>query len=382
MKNVLIYPCGTAEGLELNRALGQMIHYRLYGLGDREGDPGELAYLRYEGFLAVEDAKALEKLEEIVDRLSIDYIYPADPEAQRLLMANKSKLRATVVGSPHDTLVLCGDKRKVDALSVQLAASLDQTPVDPGSKKVEAEYEVLAFTDLQGRLRFSRALRSEDSSILECDGESPVGRQLSDLAEALNRQLAFEGAWSFRVSHPVSANARITGIESGYSARFAYYRNKGINIATLSLFDRMGHQIEFREQQPGLRAMEYTQLRYRLEYEYDHVYIDLDDTLIVNGAVNPMLAAFIYQCRNKGKSVHLITKHRDVLHDTLERYRLLALFDQIVWLKSLDQKCLHMKNKRAIFIDDSFSERKQVSERLGIPVFEVSAVECLLDWRQ
>ena len=35
----------------------------------------------------------------------------------------------------------------------------------------------------------------------------------------------------------------------------------------------------------------------------------------------------------------------------------------------------------SIFIDDSFSERLAISERLGIPVFDLDAVESLIDWR-
>ena len=36
---------------------------------------------------------------------------------------------------------------------------------------------------------------------------------------------------------------------------------------------------------------------------------------------------------------------------------------------------------RAIFIDDSFAERRQVRESCGIPVFDLDMVESLLDWR-
>jgi hypothetical protein len=40
-----------------------------------------------------------------------------------------------------------------------------------------------------------------------------------------------------------------------------------------------------------------------------------------------------------------------------------------------------MDAREAIFIDDSFAERRQVQEALGIPTFAVDALECLLDWR-
>jgi hypothetical protein len=40
-----------------------------------------------------------------------------------------------------------------------------------------------------------------------------------------------------------------------------------------------------------------------------------------------------------------------------------------------------MKEKNAIFIDDSFAERKKVHDVLGIPVYDVDMVESLIDWR-
>ena len=38
-------------------------------------------------------------------------------------------------------------------------------------------------------------------------------------------------------------------------------------------------------------------------------------------------------------------------------------------------------DKPSIFIDNSFCERKKVSESFQIPVFDVAHVLCLFDWR-
>jgi hypothetical protein len=37
--------------------------------------------------------------------------------------------------------------------------------------------------------------------------------------------------------------------------------------------------------------------------------------------------------------------------------------------------------KTSIFIDDSFSERLAISNELDIPVFDLDAIESLIDWR-
>ena len=41
-----------------------------------------------------------------------------------------------------------------------------------------------------------------------------------------------------------------------------------------------------------------------------------------------------------------------------------------------------MDNKKpSIFIDDSFSERLSIANKLNMPVFDLDAVESLIDWR-
>ena len=67
--------------------------------------------------------------------------------------------------------------------------------------------------------------------------------------------------------------------------------------------------------------------------------------------------------------------------ESLEDYRIApGLFDEIIHLRHGESKAEHVRG-RAIFIDDSFAERKQVHERCGVPVFDLDMVESLLDWR-
>jgi len=40
-----------------------------------------------------------------------------------------------------------------------------------------------------------------------------------------------------------------------------------------------------------------------------------------------------------------------------------------------------IRERDAIFVDDSFRERTAVSEKLGIPSFDCSMIEMLLDYR-
>ena len=50
-------------------------------------------------------------------------------------------------------------------------------------------------------------------------------------------------------------------------------------------------------------------------------------------------------------------------------------------LKPKENKEDYIKKEKAIFIDNMYAERKSVITKLGIPVFDVDAIEVLLDWR-
>ena len=92
---------------------------------------------------------------------------------------------------------------------------------------------------------------------------------------------------------------------------------------------------------------------------------------------------FLYQCLNNNKEIILITKHENKINETLINLKISdKLFDEIIEVGSSDFKYKYMDNiKKSIFIDNSFAERKLVMEKLNIPSFDVSNIECLIDWK-
>jgi len=83
----------------------------------------------------------------------------------------------------------------------------------------------------------------------------------------------------------------------------------------------------------------------------------------------------------------LITRHEDTFKERIEdSFKRLSiskeLFDEILELKWNEMKSDYIVNRsNSIFIDNSFKERKEVRNRCGIPVFDVSNVDSLFDWR-
>ena len=65
----------------------------------------------------------------------------------------------------------------------------------------------------------------------------------------------------------------------------------------------------------------------------------------------------------------------------MKKWRISELFDEKIWLKEEDEKYKHMKSEKAIYIDDSYSQRALTSKNIGIPTFDISMVESLIDDR-
>jgi hypothetical protein len=83
-----------------------------------------------------------------------------------------------------------------------------------------------------------------------------------------------------------------------------------------------------------------------------------------------------------GKKIILLSKYKYDIKETLSKFAISnLLFDDILLLDQNQKKSGFIKNTNAIFIDDSFAERKEVFNTLKIPVFGVDAVESLLIWK-
>ena len=158
------------------------------------------------------------------------------------------------------------------------------------------------------------------------------------------------------------------------------FRNLGVNFLLMSLYDAEGYDVTPMVNTHAIVMDRALSGRFQQELEYNNVYLDFDDCLIVNGQVNIQIVAFIYQCISKKIGVHLLTRHKGEISESLERWRLGGVFDSVSHLRFDEHKSDYIKKEKAIFIDDSFAERLEVKSRLGIAVFAPDSIESLVEW--
>ncbi len=424
-QNILVFPCGSEVGLEIYRSLNLSTHFNVIG-GSSIDDHGKFVYSDYIGGLPmVSDEDFTERINEVVDKYKINYIFPAHDSVVLKLAQEKAigNLKCELVASPLTTCEISRSKQKTYQIFKDIiptpkvyadASTLkpDDFPVflkpdiGQGSKGTHLamnledvkfytgkdlslllieflpgkEYTIDCFTDKNGNLLFSEGReRKRISGGISVNSIVVKDDRFKSLAEKINQTLSFRGVWFFQVKEDSNKQLVLMEISTRIAGTMALTRARGVNLALLSLFELIGYDVEPIQNDYNIIIDRALQNIYLHNIKYSHVYLDLDDTVIYDGKVNPYIMAYIYQCLNERIRLHLLTKHKEDLNVTLKKYRLNNIFDEIICIKDKSEKPRHIQEGDAIFIDDSFAERKRVKETCKIPVFDSHMIEALME---
>jgi hypothetical protein len=200
-----------------------------------------------------------------------------------------------------------------------------------------------------------------------------------DCAKIINSKIKPRGAWFFQMKLDQTNSPKLLEVATRLGGSSSLFRSKGVNFALLSTFDCFDMDIAILLNEYDSELDRALSNRYRHSINYSTLYIDLDDTLLVNNQVNTQAIKLLYQCINKGIKIILLTRHRENLNKTLAKYRLSCLFDEIIHIRSDEKKSSHIQQTNAIFLDDSFAERLDVSTVCKIPTFDCSMLEILTE---
>ena len=422
-KNVLVFPCGSEIGLEVNRGLENSTHFKVYGASSVD-DHGKFVYKNYiDRLLNMDAPNFVEQLNQIIHSYKIDFIIPAHDAATITLSDQQSKIDAVVVTSNADTCRICRSKGETYKLLTNLIPTpqvyeltenmnfpvflkpdigqgtkgtytvYSKEEVDFYSSKDESllaleylpgrEYTIDCFTNKAGKLLFAEGrVRNRIANGISVNSKPVKNKQFRKIAEIINKTLAFRGVWFFQVKERKGGEMVLMEISPRIAGTMALFRITGVNFVLLSLFDRMGYEVSVLQNDFKIEIDRALFARYTIHIKYDYVYVDFDDTIVVDDCVNTTLIKFLYQARNHNKKIVLITKHLYNIKEKLQHFALSALlFDEIIQIKKSDRKRDYIRNRNAIFIDDSFEERKEIAQYLKIPVFGLDAVESLFCWR-
>lgn len=421
-KNILVFPCGSEIGLEIYRSLKYSIHFNLIGASSTE-DHGRFVYENYIGGLPyITDNNFINEIKKIVIEKKIDAIYPAMDSVIAKLKNNEEKIGCKIISSNKETVNICLSKRKtyetfkgiINVPELYDDENIDSFPVfgkpnvgygSRGAQKINnlnslkeyilkhddcvicqylpgEEYTVDCFTDRNGKLlMYAPRIRKRVMNGISVDTVpyNDKNNEFEGTIKNINDTIKLRGAWFAQFKRNENGDIFLLEVASRFAGSSSLFRGCGINFAQLSLFDAFDKDVYILKNEYNIEMDRALNNIYKTDINYNEVFIDFDDCLVINKAiVNTQLISFIYQCLNDRIKVTLLSRHSGDIYKQLENLRLMNVFDRIIHIGENEKKSDYIDNRNSIFIDDSFSERKDVSINCQIPVFSVDMIEVLM----
>lgn len=419
--NVLVFPAGEINSIELHDALCSCVNVKLFGASsiDRHG---KYVFENYtSGLPMIKDPDFFEKFNSYLEKNKIDLIFPTHDTVAEFFAENNGKLKARTIVADKKTSEICRDKSKTfdvfknetfcpkiydkitdypvfikpkegqGSIGAKLIKKEADLPKDINLKDYvvceylpKKEYTIDCLTDKDGNLVFVSP-RSRDrlmAGVCVSGKTEPLTDEIKNIALKINKKLNFKGLWWFQIKQDVKNKWKLLEISTRCAGTMCLTRARGVNLALLSVYIFMGYDISATPNPYKIKMDRTLISRYKIDYKYDTVYFDYDDTLIVREKVNLNAIRFLYQCQNEAKKIVLLTKHEDELEKSLEKYAISKdLFKEIIHIKKDEEKTDFINPKCAIFVDNAHKERQKVQEKFNIPVFDVDTLEVLLDWK-
>ncbi|GHU31286.1 carbamoylphosphate synthase large subunit short form [Betaproteobacteria bacterium] len=420
--NILIFPGEAENAFELFQALRYSTRFAVWGASSRPGF-GNLLFPRYRDDLPnIGDSDFLPVFNRFLAENEIALIFPTHDDVALYLAEHGESLNAGIIGSRRACAWLCREKKQLYAalrdepfcpLIHANPAEVDNWPVFVKPNKGQGgvgcfrvdnhneltrvlaqtpdpliceylpgqELTVDCFTNRHGELLFAGP-RSRDVVKMGVSFVSrtlPLTPAIEKIATALNSLLKPRGLWFFQTKEDAQGQARLMEASCRAAGAMSVYRQLGVNFPLLAAYDALGMDVRILKNDMHLTLRRRLESRYIIDCSYRTVYVDYDDTLVVDDKVNTLLMQFLYTCLNQGKRLVMLSRHSGDLREDMRRFRIAPeLFDQIVHLPEGANKPDFIDDKNAIFIDNLFCEREAVLRQTGIPVFDVDAVEALL----
>lgn len=423
---VLIFPCGAYNALELHDALAYTVNVELWGASSIE-DHGRFVFKNYIGHLPfIHEPGFLSILNQIITDKKIDLLFPTHDTVALYLAEHRQELACRVITADADATRVCREKRRTYELfsdcpfasrvyrsveEVERFPAFLKPNVGEGGKNTRVvntakeaanalslapdlmlmehlpgeELTVDCFTDRHRALRFvgpRERIRVHHGTSVNSKSR-PSTAEVEEIAREINRRLRMSGLWFFQIKKDVNGQFKLMEISARVAGTMSLYRQRGVNLPLLSVYDAMDLDVEILDNGFDVEIDRALCSRFGVGLDYDRIYLDFDDTLVCHGEVQRDVLLLLHQAHRKRKPVYLLTRHAHDIRQTLQAFRIdVDLFTEIRSLSWDEDKCRSIEpNSKAIFIDNAFAERKKVKEQLGIPVFDVDAVGCLLDWR-
>jgi hypothetical protein len=423
--NILIFPCGAENAIGIHNALKYNVNFKVFGASSRD-DYGKHVFKNYIGGIPfISDERFIKIFNQILIKNNIDIIFPTHDTVSLFFAQNREIIKAKIAVPDVETAKICRDKSetyklfkdysycpklygweappfpvfvkpKIGEGGKQTALIKTQEDLLPFKKEkskfliVELlpgdEITVDCFTDRHGKLRFSgpRTRSRVFGGISVQSRTLLLTDEIKFIAESINSELKLRGLWFFQLKKDFNDHYKLLEISVRTSSTMVLYSSLGVNFHLLTAYDLLGFDVKILNNNYVAEVSRALSNSFILTINFKTVYIDFDDTITKNHEVNEFVLMFLYQLVRKKKRIVLLTKHETDIYETLDKLMIdKRLFYKIITLNEHQLKSTVIEEvDHVIFIDNAFQERLEVKEKLNIPVFDVDAIQSLIDWRE
>lgn len=422
---VLIFPAGAENALEILDAIKDNVNIEVYGASGK-ADHAQYVYDKehyFEGDYYINLPSFKRTFCDLLKKLSIDVLIPTHDTIALYFAENAQDYPVKILTADLKTAQICREKKKIyqvfqdcsfcPRVFRDIADILDNFPlfvkpnIGEGAKgagiiyslndlqyylgRYKKEFVIMeylpgdeftidCFTDKNGSLKYCgiRTRERIQMGIAFRSRTLSLPKEIRSMAEIINKRLQFLGGWFFQVKKDANGEYKLLEVSCRIAGTMTIHRHKGINFPMLGIFEIMGISTNYIEMPYDLELDRCLHAKYRLNYDYQNVYIDYDDTITSKSLINLKTIYFLYHAKNQGKTIILLTRHEgDLEMDMEERCIHRNLFDEIIHISFTEEKKEFINPQKAIFIDNSFAERESISDTYHIPVFDVDAIDAL-----
>ncbi len=426
-KNVLIFGGGSYSASQIYFALKDTVRFHPILASSNDNHSTFICRDAITNLPYDSDEGFIDALNRCIEENNIEFIIPSHDTAALRIMEREKDINATIVCSPLETARICRYKsltyKKLEGMVfLPKIYDLSDAEIDfpifakddigQGGRNTAVihnreelktlrsninyvlceylpgeEITIDCFTDRHGTIKFiqprtrSRLLNgiSARSTTIELTDE------IKTIVEGIASRIEFRGYWFVQCKKDINGKYKLMEISVRFAGTFALSKNLDVNLPLLALADFSGMDVSIFPNQYKIMSDKIYIDRYCIDWDYERVYIDFDDTIVFDRErYNTEAMRFLYQCINRKKRLVLITKHAYELKETAESICFnLNMFEEIIQVPKDKMKWEYMNDDiRSIFIDNAFAERAQVKKHLNIPTFDVTNIEALIDWKE
>ena len=284
-------------------------------------------------------------------------------------------------------------KKKIDYDFIKLIKKNSYNFLESLNQKtnfIHDEFILESFKDINGDIQYTGLIifvkKDQKKTYYSFDLEN---QQILNITNSFFSEIDYKGLlsikfklYNYKETNLLFKSIQIKNIHEGWR----FNRARGINFPLLLIQNFLSREIIVHPLVDKKLLYWSENNKIYLKVNYSLIFIDLDETLIINEKSVSSTLELIKIEKKRNKKVYLITRHKKNILSTLLKTKIHdKYFNKIIFVNDGEKKSdfinnelkQHKLNHLSIFIDNEFPERYDVDTNCDVIVFDVNGLDFL-----